>query len=273
MSRWRCWLWIAGLALAFPAWAGRTCEPFQPSPQVQAQAAASAMRVLEALEARPAEVVLLARAGTDLSKHGLHYSHLGFVLREHADGPWTVVHLLNYCGSDESALFAEGLFDFFLDDLARQDARLVWLEPALSARLAELLRSPAIHALHQPSYNLISRPGSRRTQNSTSWALELLAAAQGIEGIERVDHAAAQARLRAEGFEADEVRIAYTKRIAGGLLADNLVFTDHPVKTRLSGRYPVVSVRAILRYLGQQQAIAGEREWRDGRERSAPGPA
>lgn len=262
-------LLIALLATA-PALAGRSCEPFQPSPQVQAEAAASALRVLQALNAQPAEVVLLARAGTDLSEHGLHYSHLGFVLREHADGPWTVVHLLNYCGSGESALFAEGLVDFFLDDLMVQDARLIWLDPALAERLAALLRSPAIHALHQPRYNLIARPGSRRTQNSTGWALEMLAAA--IDGG-LPDRSRAQARLRADRFEPDTIHIAYSKRIAGGLLAENLVFTDHPVKARLSGRYPVVTVRSILRHLQSLGAVVDEREWRGSIESARPGPA
>jgi len=258
------------LTAAAPSWAGRSCEPFQPSPQVQAEAAASALRVLQALDARPAEVVLLARAGTDLSEHGLHYSHLGFVVRDHPDGPWSVVHLLNYCGSGESALFAEGLVDFFLDDLDRQDARLVWIEPALAAQLAVLLRSPQLHALHQPRYNLIARPGSRRTQNSTGWALEVLAVALDGGSAQR-DRA--QARLRADGFEADIVRIAYGRRIVGGLLADNLVFTDHPVKARLSGRYPVVTVRAILRYLQRGGQIVAEREWRGQVENLQPGPA
>lgn len=261
---------LLALGTAAGAWAGRRCEPFEPTPQVQADAAASALRTLRALQQRPAEVVLLARAGTDLSEHGLHYSHLGFVLRSHPDGPWTVVHLLNYCASGRSALFAEGLVDFFLDDLSRQDARLVWLEPEPAQRLATLLRSPGIHALHQSRYNLIARPGSRATQNSTSWALEVLAAAQSIEVPDR---ASAQARLRADGFVADEVRIAYRKRVAGGLLADNLVFTDHPVKARLSGRYPVVTVRSILRHLQRARLIVAEREWRDGRELAAPGPA
>jgi hypothetical protein len=265
---------FAGLLLALiataPVLAGRSCEPFQPSPRVQAEAAASALRMLQALNAQPADVVLLARAGTDLSAHGLHYSHLGFVLREHADGPWTVVHLLNYCGSAESALFAEGLVDFFLDDLEVQDARLVWLEPALAERLAALLRSPAIHALHERRYNLIARPCSRRTQNSTGWALEVLATA--IDGG-HPGRARAQARLRADRFVPDTVRIAYSKRIAGGLLADNLVFTDHPVKARLSGRYPVVTVRSILRHLQALGAVVDEREWRGRIEMARPGPA
>ena len=62
-------------------------------------------------------------------------------------------------------------------------------------------------------------------------------------------------------------------RVLGGLFSANAVFTDHPVATRLSGRYPVVTVRSILRWLVEQQALASEREWRDGRELMMPADA
>jgi hypothetical protein len=253
-----------------PALAGRDCEAVELSPQGWAAAAESALRVAAALDDREAEVALLARAGTDLSKHGLHYSHVGFVLRDHPQGRWTVVHLLNHCASSHSALFAEGLVNFFADDLHRQDARIVWLEPAFAERVVNLLRSGHIHALHERRYNLIARPDSRHTQNSTAWVLELLAAADYGAALDR---RAAQTHALSSGFVPDEVRIAYRKRVAGGLLTDNLVFTDHSVATRLSGRYPVVTVRAILRFLEQRDAIAGEREWRGGIESLRMGPA
>lgn len=258
------------LLASAPVWAGRHCQPQTLSPQEWAAAAASAVRVSAALDAADAEIALLARAGTDLSTHGLHYSHLGFVLRDHPNGRWTVIHLLNVCGSDRSGLFAEGLLNFFADDLASQDARIVWPQPEFAARLLEQLRSPRVHALHQPRYSLIARPDSRDYQNSTGWALELLAAADsGVAPTRR--HV--QARLQALNFEPDHVHIAYSKRIAGGLFAANLAFTDHPVATRLGGRYPVVTVRAILRHLERLGQIAYQREWRNGVESVQPGPA
>ncbi|MCG6117891.1 MAG: DUF2145 domain-containing protein [Aquimonas sp.] len=258
------------MCMAAPAQAGRGCQAQEPSPQAWAAAADTALRVLETLESADAPIALLSRAGTDLSAHGLHYSHLGFALRDHPAGRWTVVHLLNYCDSDRSALYAEGLLPFFADDLARQDARISWLQPALAEALAARLLAGAGQALHQPRYNLIARPGSPRTQNSTAWALEMLAAAE-LPG--RVDRRSAQAWLQAQGFAPDEVRIAYTRRIAGGLFAANLDFNDHPVSTRLGGRYPVVSVRAILRYLQAGGRIAREWEWREGRVQKPPGAA
>jgi len=263
-------LWLCLLLATLPAWAGRGCETRTLPPQELARAADSALRVAAALEAQPAEVALLARAGTDLSQHGMHYSHVGFVLRDHLRGGWTVVHLLNYCGRRDSALFEEGLFNFFADDLVTQDARIVWLQPELATRLVPLLRSNAVHNLHQPHYSLIARPGSASYQNSTAWVLELLIAAEYGAAIDRRE---VPAQLRDSGFEPDLVHIAYSKRIAGGLFADNLVFTDHSVGTRLRGDYPVVSVRSIFRYLERQQQIEHQREWRQGTESVRLGPA
>ncbi len=231
-------LWLC-LCFTLPAQAGRHCEATELSPQQWAAAAESALTVAAALDSADAEVAL-------------------------------VVHLLNHCARGDSALFAEGLVNFFADDLHRQDARIVWLQPDFAQRLARLLRSDHIHALHEPRYNLIARPDSRRTQNSTAWVLELLAAADYGAALERRD---AQAHALASGFTPDEVRIAYSKRVAGGLLADNLVFTDHPVATRLSGRYPVVTVRAILRFLESRDLLTAEREWRGGIESVRMGPA
>ena len=77
----------------------------------------------------------------------------------------------------------------------------------------------------------------------------------------------------ASGFTPDTVHIPYRRRVAGGLFAANVDFGDHPVRTRLSGDYPVITVRAILRWLARNGATLREREWRDGQEPATPGPA
>ena len=86
---------VAGLCFTAPARAGRTCEDFKPSAVTVYNALTLAQRVSDTLDASGAEVALIARSGQDLSKYGLRYSHLGFVVRDHPDGPWTVVHELN----------------------------------------------------------------------------------------------------------------------------------------------------------------------------------
>ncbi|MEO8365888.1 MAG: DUF2145 domain-containing protein [Pseudoxanthomonas sp.] len=251
--------------------AGSRCDAGDVPPVKVAAAAATAMRVVAELDRVDAPVALVARVGTDLSRQGLVYSHVGFVVRDHAEGHWTVLHLLNECGTDHSSLHAQGLVNFFADDLVNQDARIVWLQPALAQRLSDQLRQLPRNALHQPAYNLIARPGSADYQNSTAWLLETLAAVMPESDL--VDRRAAYAYARSHGFQPDTIHIAYSKRLLGGFFSNNTIFTDHPVGTRLSGDYPVVTVRSILRYLREQGHVLGEREWRNGQLQSVPGPA
>lgn len=170
MRAWRHML-FAGLFACFASGAlhaGKQCDSKPPTPRQLADAAATALRVVDALDANPAQVAIVARVGTDLSKYGLAYSHAGFALRDHPDGDWTVLHLLNECAGPTSALHAQGMVNFFADDLVNQDARIVWLAPGLARDLAQRLRALPRDALHTPAYNLIARPGSRDYQNSTA---------------------------------------------------------------------------------------------------------
>ncbi|RDZ27618.1 DUF2145 domain-containing protein [Lysobacter silvisoli] len=274
-SSWRALILCAALlaaAFAPPALAGTHCETQTVPAEKVAAAAATALRVAQALDQADAPAALVARVGTDLSAQGLVYSHVGFAVRDHANGRWTVVHLLNECGSDRSRLYAQGLVNFFSDDLVNQDARIVWLQPAQAQRLAARMQALPQRALHQPHYSLIARPGSKEYQNSTAWVLEMLAASAD-EGAGIGDRRAAYRRAQADGFKPDRIHVPYTKRVLGGLFAANVAFTDHPVATRLSGDYPVVTVRSIFDYLQRCGYIREQREWRGGRLMAEPGPA
>ena len=251
--------------------AGANCEAQPVAPAKVAAAAETAMRTVQALDEVDAPVALVARVGTDLSRQGLVYSHVGFVVRDHPEGRWTVVHLLNACGTDRSSLYAQGLVNFFADDLVNQDARIVWLQPQVARRLASHLAALPRDALHESRYSIIARPGSRQYQNSTAWVLETLAAA--LPGTDVLhDRGSAYAYARQDGFRPDHIRIAYSKRLLGGLFSANASFTDHPVATRISGDYPVVTVRSILRYLEQRDYATQQREWRNGRLQGTLGP-
>jgi hypothetical protein len=274
MNRFLQVIFLAAALLILPAVAraGTNCSAHTASAREFADASESARRVYAALEQSDAPVALLARSGTDLGKYGLHYSHVAFVVRDHPDGRWTVVHLLNRCGTDHSSLYAQGLVNFFLDDLVSQDARIVWLQPQVATRLAALLQSPQLFALHNPRYNVIARFDSSRTQNSTAWVLDVLDAARLPESMS-VSRANAHALEHLDGFRPDVIHIPYSKRILGGLFSANTDFSDHPVATRLSGNYPVVTVRSIFRYLEQHDLETATREWRGRVELPQPGPA
>ncbi len=253
-------------------WAGTNCGTRAIGPRELATAADSAQRVYAALEQHDAPVALIARSGTDLSRYGLHYSHVGFAVRDRNEGRWTVVHLLNRCGTARSSLYAQGLVNFFADDLVNQDARIVWLRPELAQRVASILQSSAAEALHDPHYSVIARYDSHDYQNSTAWVLDVLAAAE-LPSAGSVDRTSAQAEEIALHHQPDTIHIAYGKRVLGGLFSANTVFTDHPLAARLGGEYRVVTVRSILRWLDAIGATQGVREWRDGAETTTPGPA
>lgn len=238
-------LWLS----ATTALAGSDCARRELTAQQWATATHSALRVVENLERLDQPVALLARSGTDLSKHGIRFSHLGFVLRDHVDGRWTVVHLLNECGTDRSRIYSEGLINFFADHLYRQDSHLMWLQPEQAERVLTLLDRSPLQALHQSRYNIIANPFSRRYQNSTAWVLENLAASS-LENTE-INRRSAQLAFARQGFEPSTIRISYGKRLLGGLFSANTDFTDHPLGARLAGNYDVVSVDAILQWLRQ----------------------
>jgi len=193
------------------------------------------------------------------------------VLRDHSDGRWSVVHLLNECGSERSGIYVDGLVNFFADELLRQDVRIVWFEPRFEAQLAEWLGTDGPTRLHHSRYNLIARPGSDASQNSTAWVAEMLGAALLSPAPAR-DRATAYQAVSTDGFVPDTIHVPYSKRVLGGLFSANTDFTDHPIRTRLSGDYPVVTVRAIIRYLEHGHADL-QREWRDGRWHDDLGPA
>ena len=245
-------LWL----IATTALAGSSCERRELTAEQWAQATRTALRVVENLERVDQPLALLARSGTDLSKHGIGFSHLGFVVRDHVDGRWSVVHLLNECGTDRSRIYSEGLINFFADHLYRQDSHLMWLQPQQAERLLTLLDQSRLQALHQLRYNIIANPLSRRYQNSTAWVLENLAASS-LPNTE-INRRSAQQAFAAQGFTPTTIRISYSKRLLGGLFSANTDFTDHPLSARLAGQYEVVSVDAIFHWLRQRGAAMAE---------------
>jgi hypothetical protein len=244
----------ASLALALcvacaaaPAWAGRSCEA-QP---LRAQTVERALRLAEdtarALDASGAQVVVLARAGQDLSAYGLRYSHLGWAYKS-TEGPWRVVHKLNACGTAQAHLYRQGLGDFFLDDLWRMEA--VWQVPvpAMQKRLWLALQDRArVTALQHEPYNMVSYAWGTRYQQSNQWALETLALAMEPGQVHNREQA--QAWLRQRGYVPTTLRLSPLTRLGGRMTAANIAFDDHPSEKRFAGRIETVTVDSVLQWL------------------------
>lgn len=240
---------LAGLFL-FPlsAHAGRSCEEHKPDAASIIRGMALAQRTAEQLDASGARVVLLARAGQDLSKYGLRYSHMGLAYKTEA-GTWRVVHKLNQCGTLVAAIYRQGLGEFFLDDLWRHEAAWVVPTPAVQAQLLAMLNdAPArITRLHQTPYSIVSYAWGRKYQQSNQWAIETLAAAMEPGTIRTREQA--QAWLQLKGYEPTTLKLGPLTRLGGRIGAANVAFDDHPNEKRFSDRIETVTVDSVFAWL------------------------
>ena len=183
------------LVAAASAQAGRPCEEKQPTARQIEQGLNLAQATARQLDATGAQVVLLARAGQDLSKYGLQWSHLGFVYKDESQQPavWRVMHKLNHCGTDHAALYRQGLGEFFLDNPHRYEAAFVVLKPALQQALLPILAdNRRVARFNERRYSMVAYAFGTTYQQSNQWVLETLAGAAA-------PGAHAEARLRESG--------------------------------------------------------------------------
>jgi hypothetical protein len=236
---------------ALQAHAGRSYDaPKPPAPQTVVQGMNLAEKTWRALEAEHAKsgakVVVLARAGQDLSKYGLRYSHLGFAYKAQ-DGRWLVAHKLNTCGTAEASLYAQGLGEFFLDDLFRFEAAWVIPTKEVQDKLhAVLLDKNRITAMHIKPYNMVSYVWATKYQQSNQWAIETLAAA--MEGSIRTRQQA-QAWLQFKAYTPTTLNIPPLTRLGGRVTQANIEFDDHPSSKRFSDRIETVTVDSVFDWL------------------------
>jgi hypothetical protein len=253
-------LLAAALSGAAPAvHAGRSCETRKTTTLSVERGLVLAEKTLASLDASGDKVVLLARAGQDLSKYGVRYSHLGFAYKL-ADGlggtMWRVVHKLNACGTSESALYRQGLGEFFLDDLWQPEAAWVALSPDVQAQLLALLQDPVrLATLHHKPYSIVSYAWGRKYQQSNQWAIEFLAAAMepGVTTREK-----AQAWLQLKGYEPTALKLGPLTRLGGRMTAANVAFDDHPDGKRFSDRIETVTVDSVFDWLQRARLTDGK---------------
>lgn len=221
-----------------------------------------ALRTSQALDASGADVVLLARAGQDLSKYKVHYSHLGFAYREvQADGSsaWRVLHKLNQCGTAESAIYKQGLGEFFLDDLWRFETAWIVPTPETQKTLLPLLRdTPQAVRLHLKAYNMLAYPWATRYQQSNQWAIETLALAMApVTGEGPSAREKAQAWLRLRDYQPTVLNLDALTRLGARVTRANVAFDDHPDDKRYSGRIETVTVDSVFDWMRRAQLATG----------------
>ena len=267
------------LVASLHATAGRPCQEEPPGEPDIARGMALAEHVQQSLDASGAQVVLLARAGQDLQKYGLRYSHLGIAYREalppaspastpaaSAPGPtpagpatlqpappapgdvprtaWRIAHKLNECGTAHASVYRQGLGEFFLDSPFRYDAAYVILTPETQAALLPLLRDNArLVQMHTPAYSVVAYPWATTYQQSNQWALETLASALEPHAHTRTQ---AQAWLQLRDYQPTVLHLGPLTRLGGRITKANVAFDDHPNSKRFSDHIETVTVDSMF---------------------------
>lgn len=244
------------LALAAAgAWAGRPCEDKPLTTEQITQGMNLAELTARRLEASGAQVVLLARAGQDLGKYGLQWSHVGLAYRQEggdATRPpvWRVVHKLNHCGTARADLFRQGLGEFFLDRPHRYEAAYARLSPELQRSLLPLLRDARWPAtLHEPRYSMVAYAWGQTYQQSNQWALETLALAAATPAPR--NRAEAQAWARAQGYQPTDLRLSTATRLGARVGMANVAFDDHPSARRFAGHIDTITADSMFAWLAR----------------------
>jgi hypothetical protein len=248
---------LAWALAAAPAVAGRPCEDAPLDVDTVRQAMALAQRTSEKLARTSARVVVIARSGQDLDKWGVHWSHMAFAYRDDA-GMWRVVHKLNHCNTPHSAVYRQGLGDFFLDRMYRYETAIVALRPDVQEKLLPLLSDDArITRWHVDRYNMLAYPWALEYQQSNQWLLETLA---GVMEGESVGRGQAQAWLKGQDYRPGVIRLDTLTRLGARMTRANVTFDDHPNDKRFAGRIETVTVDSALQWfvrsgLGSQAIV------------------
>lgn len=236
--------------LAGPAQAGQTCEPYSPSVQQVSNTTELALKTQQALLAGGQRVYFLARAGQDLTKYGLRYSHGALAVRNAAGTGFDVYHLLNDCGTATSGIYRQGLLEFFGDSLYRYQAVAVTLPPDVQLRVATLLQN-APKTMHQPAYSLTAYPFSTKFQNSNQWVLETLATAMSTD-LPVATRSQAQTWLKEAGYRPSELHLGPLTRLGGRMTKAQITFEDHPGSLRWADQIQTTTVDATIRFLRER---------------------
>lgn len=263
-------LQIAGLVALVgagaQAQAGRSCETRLPLAASVEQSLQLAHRTMRELDASGAEVVLLARAGQDLSRYRLRWSHVGWAYKDEAG--WRVVHKLNQCGSARGDLYRQGLAEFFLDDPFEYRAGYAVPTPEVQRALRPVLVDNERAArLHTADYSMVAYPWAMRYQQSNQWAIETLALSQllataGSPGRSNAGRDVAQAWLLVKGYEPGVLRLGPLTRLGARMTAANVAFDDHPDEKRYADRIETVTADSVFQWLARAQLASRMREIR-----------
>lgn len=217
--------------------------------------------VKQELERSGGKVALIARAGVDLSRFDLLYSHAGIALRDNPGGPWAVRQLYYACDDARPQLFDQGISGFALgaDAPTKGHVSLLFLpedDGELLARAA--LDKQLALALLAGKYSANAYAFGTRYQNCNQWVAEMLASAWGGPAVNAGARDHAQDWLRAQDYVAGPVRVPSHWVMFAGQFVPLVHVDDHPVDD-LHALTLQVSVPASIEAFVQRRAPQTQR--------------
>lgn len=230
--------------------------------------------VLRELQGSGARVALVSRAGTDLRRFGIRYSHAGMALLDNPDGAWAVRQLYYVCDESRPRLFDQGLGAFVLAGKATGTTfvSLVTLpegaEPAAPddapyqhqhpvRQLQDRLLDPATAlSLLSPSYSANAYAFGLQHQNCNQWVAEMMAAAWDPtfhRDLAPQEHRRrAQAWLTSAGYQPTSIQVGSHGLMFIGQWVPLLHMDDHPVEDLYALRMRVSLPGALETFLRDQ---------------------
>ena len=163
--------------------------------------------VKDELERSGATAALVSRAGLDLARFGLRYSHSGLALKSNPNSPWSVRQLYYACDEARPRIFDQGMAGFVLgaEQPTEGHLSLVMLPQEQGAALqAAALDAQIPLALLAGEYSANAYAYSTRYQNCNQWLVEMIASAWGAASAQREQ---AQRWLQERGYEAEPVGV------------------------------------------------------------------
>ena len=200
--------------------------------------------VKDELERSGAAAAVVSRAGLDLERFGLRYSHAGLALKANPNSPWSVRQLYYACDEARPRIFDQGMAGFVLgsEEPSQGHLSLVLLPEAQGAALqAAALDAQLPLSLLAGEYSANAYAYGTRYQNCNQWLVELIASAWGAGPAQREQ---AQRWLRERGYEAEAVNVGRT-----------LVFAAHFVPLVHVGDHPDEDLRAAIMRVSMPSSI------------------
>lgn len=245
----------------------RACDPPDTLTAAQKDKVFSFGAVIKAeLEKSGQRLALISRAGLDLGRFGVRYSHAGFSLKHSPDTPWAVRQLYYACDEKQPHIFDQGMLGFLLgmNEPSLGYISVVLLPEADAAALerAALDKQQALQLLGA-TYSANAYPFSLQYQNCNQWVVEVLAAARGrlLEGRPNGGEAApgaaplrarAQSWLKDQGYIPSVMDVGWRPLMWATAFVPWLHNDDHPAADQALAIYRVSMPAAIENFVRTQ---------------------